>query len=209
LGFPSCGCCDPNWLLGRGGQQRMARPWICASAWCARWRMAPRGGRARPNSRSASASWSSCCSAGGAAARCSRIGSAAGNRPRSRRMPSGCARWWRRSPTLAELRHRLAAEGIAVSRSGLGRFLLAAGLTRKKDTARRRAGPSGRRRGARDLAGAAAGDEPGTAGIPRRDLGLDQHGVAPRPSPARAAGAGGRAARPLTTRSSPRCAMTA
>jgi transposase len=34
--------------------------------------------------------------------------------------------------TIAELRHRLAADGIAVSRSGLGRFLIAAGLTRKK-----------------------------------------------------------------------------
>ena len=34
--------------------------------------------------------------------------------------------------TIAELRHRLAADGIAVSRSGLGRFLVAAGLTRKK-----------------------------------------------------------------------------
>jgi hypothetical protein len=34
--------------------------------------------------------------------------------------------------TIAELRHRLAAEGIAVSRSGLGRFLIATGLTRKK-----------------------------------------------------------------------------
>jgi transposase len=34
--------------------------------------------------------------------------------------------------TIAELQHRLAADGIAVSRSGLGRFLIAAGLTRKK-----------------------------------------------------------------------------
>jgi transposase len=34
--------------------------------------------------------------------------------------------------TIAELRSRLAAAGIAVSRSALGRFLLAAGLTRKK-----------------------------------------------------------------------------
>jgi transposase len=34
--------------------------------------------------------------------------------------------------TIAELRQRLAADGIAVSRSGLGRFLIAAGLTRKK-----------------------------------------------------------------------------
>ena len=34
--------------------------------------------------------------------------------------------------TIAELRSRLAAAGIAVSRSALGRFLIAAGLTRKK-----------------------------------------------------------------------------
>jgi transposase len=34
--------------------------------------------------------------------------------------------------TIAELRGRLAAAGIAVSRSALGRFLIAAGLTRKK-----------------------------------------------------------------------------
>ena len=34
--------------------------------------------------------------------------------------------------TIAELRHRLAGYGSAVSRSGLGRFLIAAGLTRKK-----------------------------------------------------------------------------
>jgi transposase len=34
--------------------------------------------------------------------------------------------------TIAELRTRLAAEGISVSRSGIGRFLAVAGLTRKK-----------------------------------------------------------------------------
>jgi transposase len=34
--------------------------------------------------------------------------------------------------TIAELRSRLAAVGVAVSRSALGRFLIAAGLTRKK-----------------------------------------------------------------------------
>jgi transposase len=34
--------------------------------------------------------------------------------------------------TIAELRSRLAATGMAVSRSALGRFLIAAGLTRKK-----------------------------------------------------------------------------
>jgi transposase len=34
--------------------------------------------------------------------------------------------------TIAELQSRLAPEGIAVSRSSVGRFLVAAGLTRKK-----------------------------------------------------------------------------
>jgi hypothetical protein len=34
--------------------------------------------------------------------------------------------------TIAELRTRLAAEGIAVSRSAVDRFLAATGLTRKK-----------------------------------------------------------------------------
>jgi transposase len=34
--------------------------------------------------------------------------------------------------TIAELRGRLAAAGIATSRSSVGRFLIAAGLTRKK-----------------------------------------------------------------------------
>jgi transposase len=34
--------------------------------------------------------------------------------------------------TIAELRTRLAEKGVAASRSGIGRFLAAAGLTRKK-----------------------------------------------------------------------------
>jgi len=34
--------------------------------------------------------------------------------------------------TIAELRRRLAAEGIATSRSAIGRLLVACGLTRKK-----------------------------------------------------------------------------
>jgi transposase len=54
--------------------------------------------------------------------------------------------------TIAELQGRLAAEGIAASRSGIGRFLAAAGLTRKKDPACRRAGPPGCRRGTARLA---------------------------------------------------------
>lgn len=42
--------------------------------------------------------------------------------------------------TLAELRSRLAAEGIAASRSGTGRFLAALGLTRKKTRTAKLAG---------------------------------------------------------------------
>jgi transposase len=86
--------------------------------------------------------------------------------------------------TIAELRHRLANQGIATSRSGVGRFLAAAGLTRKKDPARRRAGPAGRRRRPPRLARAAARVEPGAAGVHRRDLGHDQHGQATRPGAA-------------------------
>ena len=39
--------------------------------------------------------------------------------------------------TIAELRSRLAAEGIATSRSSVGRFLAGAGITRKKSRCRR------------------------------------------------------------------------
>ena len=51
--------------------------------------------------------------------------------------------------TIAELRQRLAADGISVSRSGLGRFLIAAGLTRKKrpGTPPNRTAPMSPRRG--------------------------------------------------------------
>jgi transposase len=54
--------------------------------------------------------------------------------------------------TIAELSSRLAAAGIAVSRSALGRFLIAAGSREKKDAARRRAGPPRCRRRAARLA---------------------------------------------------------
>jgi hypothetical protein len=52
--------------------------------------------------------------------------------------------------TIAELRSRLAAAGIAVSRSALGRFLIAAGLTRTKrvSTPPRRTAPMSPPRGA-------------------------------------------------------------
>jgi DDE superfamily endonuclease len=62
--------------------------------------------------------------------------------------------------TIAELRTRLAAEGIAMRRSAVGRFLTAAGLTRKKDPARRRAESAGCRRRPARLARAAARPDP-------------------------------------------------
>ena len=62
--------------------------------------------------------------------------------------------------TIAELKTRLAAEGIAVSAAAISRFLNACGLTRKKDRARRRAGPPRCRRRAARLARAAAATEP-------------------------------------------------
>ena len=67
--------------------------------------------------------------------------------------------------TIGELRGRLAAAGIAVSRSALGRFLIAARLTRKKRPARRRTGSAGCRRRPPRLARAAARVEPGAAGV--------------------------------------------
>ena len=83
--------------------------------------------------------------------------------------------------TIADLRSRLAAAGIVASRAASGRFLIAAGLTRKTDAARRRAGPPGRRRRAPRLARAAAGPEPKAAGVHRRDLGNHGHGATLRP----------------------------
>jgi DDE superfamily endonuclease len=76
--------------------------------------------------------------------------------------------------TIAELRRRLAAAGIAASRSAIGRFLAAWGLTR-----------------------APAGAEPGAPRGPRRDRGHDRHGATLRPSPPRRAGGRRRAPRPL------------
>jgi DDE superfamily endonuclease len=65
----------------------------------------------------------------------------------------------------------------------------------KKDPPRCGAGAPGRRRRARGLAPAAAGLEPGTARVHRRDLGHHQHGAHPRSLPARSAAARRRAAR--------------
>ena len=55
-------------------------------------------------------------------------------RPRSPTTPSGSTRLLAATPdlTIAELKIRLAADGIAVSPSAISRFLTACGLTRKK-----------------------------------------------------------------------------
>ena len=58
--------------------------------------------------------------------------------------------------TLAEIRARLAGMRVYVAISSICRFLNHIGLTFKKSTARGRAGPSGRRRGAPPLAAPAA-----------------------------------------------------
>jgi transposase len=78
--------------------------------------------------------------------------------------------------TIAELQTRLAADDIHVSPSAISRFLKACGLTRKKDRARRRAGPPGCRRRPARLARAAASAEPKAAGVHRRDLGHHRDG---------------------------------
>ena|SRR5665213_1853821 len=63
--------------------------------------------------------------------------------------------------TLEELKAQLAGQGIVIGRSSVDRFLKALGMTRKKDTPRRRTGSSRRRRGPGRVAGAPAGAEPG------------------------------------------------
>jgi len=63
--------------------------------------------------------------------------------------------------TLEELKAQLAGQGIVVGRSSVDRFLKALGMTRKKDTPRRRAGSSRRRRSPGRVAEAPAGAEPG------------------------------------------------
>ena len=52
---------------------------------------------------------------------------------------------------LRELREELANQGVATSTSGLSRFFARHGITRKKGSARSRAGARGRRTGAPGL----------------------------------------------------------
>lgn len=99
--------------------------------------------------------------------------------------------------TLEERRHRLAGQGARVSTAALNRFLALDGLTRKKDPARGRAGTTGRRRSPRRLAQAAAGDEPGTPRLHRRNVGHHSYGQAAWPGPARATRGQRHSARPL------------
>jgi hypothetical protein len=71
------------------------------------------------------------------------------------------------------------------------------GSRARKHRARQRTGSSRRPEAARGLVRGPAGPRPGAARLHRRDLSQDQHGTNPRPSPARPAPAGRRAARPL------------
>ena len=107
--------------------------------------------------------------------------------------------------TIAELQSRLAAEGIAVSPSAISRFLKACGLTRKKRpqhaAEQDRPDVAAARRAWR---AAAAGAEPGAAGVHRRDLGHHRHGAALRPGAARPPRGRRRAPRPLEDHDLPR-----
>lgn len=57
--------------------------------------------------------------------------------------------------TLDEIREALCADGVAVGRGSIWRFLARRGLSFKKNRARRRAGASRRGQGARELAASA------------------------------------------------------
>lgn len=77
--------------------------------------------------------------------------------------------------TLEEIRTRLAERGVRVSVSGVWRFLKARDLSFKKNPARERAGPSGRRGRTRRVARTAGFARSGPPGLHRRNLGQDQH----------------------------------
>ena len=83
--------------------------------------------------------------------------------------------------TISELASELAALGIKVGRSSVYRFLRRLGLTFKKNSARLRAAPGGRRRSPRRLAKRPADARSAPAGVHRRDLGLDQFDARVRP----------------------------
>ena len=100
--------------------------------------------------------------------------------------------------TLEELRAwLLATHGVTASLGLMHKTLARLGLTLKKVGAGRRAGPARRRRAAGRLARQAERDEPGAAGVRRRDRGRHQHGPALRPQPARQAPGRPDPARPL------------
>lgn len=80
--------------------------------------------------------------------------------------------------TLDELWAQLVAEGTAVGRTSVHRYLEALGLARKKDTPCRGAKAPRRRCRPDDLAAGPGRSEPGTSGLHRRNLDQDQHGTA-------------------------------
>ena len=75
--------------------------------------------------------------------------------------------------TISELATELARLGIQVGRSSVYRFLRCLGLTFKKNSARLRAAPGGRRRSPRRLARTTEDPRSAPAGVHRRDLDLD------------------------------------
>ena len=68
----------------------------------------------------------------------------------------------------AELRRRLTAKGIAISRPAIGRLSVAVDPTRTENPARDRAGPSGRRRAAPAASGSRLAGQASAARISTR-----------------------------------------
>jgi transposase len=77
---------------------------------------------------------------------------------------------------LRELRAWLeSTHGVRVSHPVMWKVVTRLGLTLKRTSAGRRAGPRGHRRGAAGLGRASAKAGPQSLGVPRRDVGDDQH----------------------------------
>lgn len=99
--------------------------------------------------------------------------------------------------TLDEVRAALAAQGTSVSVAAVWRFFDRHKITRKKDRARHRPGPSRHSEQAVGLVRGPARPRSRPAGVHRRDLGLDEHGAASWSVPTRRTAPCGRTARPL------------
>jgi transposase len=99
--------------------------------------------------------------------------------------------------TLEEPCRRLADRGLVFGDGTVRRFLKRHEITRKKDRARRRAGPPRHPEAARRVVRGPTRPRSRPSGVHRRDLGLDQHGAPPWALPARREAEGRRPARPL------------